>query len=162
MVRAQALRLVSLPLWHALSPGRLQLELHAHEALAKHWKAAAKKEAKAAAKKAKAGEGAYVPLAQRPDVRFLPGLLDEFLEVLDKVRQRGGCTAWGLAARRCMHTACAWARDGAVGGQSLHRRYLVQPVWPESVVSRCALMHPWCILLCRWWCPPRSRMATPP
>ena len=27
-VRAQALRLVSLPLWHALSRGRLQLELH--------------------------------------------------------------------------------------------------------------------------------------
>ncbi|EFJ49751.1 hypothetical protein VOLCADRAFT_104194 [Volvox carteri f. nagariensis] len=92
MVRAQVLRVVSLPLWHALSPGRLQLELHAHEALAKHWKAAAKKEAKAAAKKAKAGaaagEGAsaaYVPVAQRPEVRFLPSLLDEFLSVLDKV-----------------------------------------------------------------------------
>ncbi|GIL75166.1 hypothetical protein Vretimale_7780 [Volvox reticuliferus] len=87
MVRSQVLRVVSLPLWHALSPGRLQLELHAHEALAKHWKAAAKKEAKAA-KKAKAGvegENAYVPMAQRPEVRFLPSLLDEFVAVLDKV-----------------------------------------------------------------------------
>ncbi|GLI62109.1 hypothetical protein VaNZ11_004692 [Volvox africanus] len=87
MVRAQVLRVVSLPLWHALSPGRLHLELHAHEALAKHWKAAAKKEAKAA-KKAKPGvegESAYVPVAQRPEVRFLPSLLDEFLAVLDKV-----------------------------------------------------------------------------
>ena len=27
-MRAQVLRLVSLPLWHALSRGRLQLELH--------------------------------------------------------------------------------------------------------------------------------------
>ena len=30
MVRGQVLRLVSLPLWQALSSGRLQLELHAH------------------------------------------------------------------------------------------------------------------------------------
>ncbi|KAG2495214.1 hypothetical protein HYH03_006820 [Edaphochlamys debaryana] len=111
MVRAQVLRVVSLPLWHSLSAGRLQLELHAHESLAKHWKAAAKKEAKAAAKakggkggkkggkgggeeageEAGAGEekgaaaGGYVPASQRPEVRFLPQLLDEFLEVLDKV-----------------------------------------------------------------------------
>lgn len=38
MVRTQALKLVSLPMWHALSPGRLQLELHQNEQLAKHWK----------------------------------------------------------------------------------------------------------------------------
>lgn len=94
MVRDQVLRVVSLPLWHALSPGRLQLELHAHEALAKHWKAAAKKEAKAAAKRAKAAAGGggeaagaapHVPVTQRPEVRFLPSLLEEFLSVLDKV-----------------------------------------------------------------------------
>ena len=103
MVRAQVLRLVSLPLWHALSPGRLQLELHAHEALAKHWKAAAKKEAKAAAKKAKKGEeggegGSYVPVTQRPETRFLPALMDEFLAVLDQVGAGGGRMAgwrWG-------------------------------------------------------------------
>lgn len=92
MVRAQVLRVVSLPLWHALSPGRLQLELHAHEALARHWKTAAKKEAKAAkkAKEGAEGECAYMPIAQRPDVRFLPSLLDEFLAVLDKVGPRLG------------------------------------------------------------------------
>ena len=50
---AQVLRLVSLPLWRALSPGRLQLELHAQPALAKKWKALQKKDAKAAA----AGDG---------------------------------------------------------------------------------------------------------
>ena len=42
-VRGQALQLVSLPTWHALSRGRLQLELHAHRRLAKHWRSAAKK-----------------------------------------------------------------------------------------------------------------------
>ena len=42
-VRGQALQLVSLPTWHALSRGRLQLELHAHPKLAKHWRHAAKK-----------------------------------------------------------------------------------------------------------------------
>ena len=42
-VRGQALQLVSLPTWNALSRGRLQLELHAHPKLAKHWRHAAKK-----------------------------------------------------------------------------------------------------------------------
>ena len=50
MVRGQVLKLVSLPLWQALSNGRLQLELHAHPQLAKHWKALLKKEGKAAGK----------------------------------------------------------------------------------------------------------------
>ena len=42
-VRGQLLPLVSLPLWHSLSRGRLQLELHSHPQLAKHWRHAAKK-----------------------------------------------------------------------------------------------------------------------
>jgi len=49
MVRAQVLRLVSLPLWQALSPGRLQLELHALPQLGKHWKHLLKKEQKVCA-----------------------------------------------------------------------------------------------------------------
>ena len=48
LVRGQVLRLVSLPLWHSLSRGRLQLELHDQPQLARHWKHLAKKEAKAA------------------------------------------------------------------------------------------------------------------
>ncbi|KAL4443940.1 hypothetical protein ABPG75_011677 [Micractinium tetrahymenae] len=75
-VRAQVLRLVSLPLWHALSRGRLQLELHDQPQLAKHWKHLAKREAKAAK------EEGHVPVQQRPEAAFLPGLLDEFLVVL--------------------------------------------------------------------------------
>ena len=42
-VRAQLLPLVSLPLWHALSSGRRELELNAHSQLLKHWKRAEKK-----------------------------------------------------------------------------------------------------------------------
>ncbi|EFN59246.1 hypothetical protein CHLNCDRAFT_29663 [Chlorella variabilis] len=88
-VRAQVLRLVSLPLWHALSRGRLQLELHDQPQLAKHWRHLAKKEAKAAQQ-----EG-HVPVHQRPEATFLPGkpwpqagqssLLTEYLEVLSAV-----------------------------------------------------------------------------
>ena len=68
-MRAQVLRLVSLPLWHALSRGRLQLELHDQPQLAKHWKHLAKKEAKAAA----AAQEGHVPVQQRPEATFLPG-----------------------------------------------------------------------------------------
>lgn len=76
MTRTQVLRLVSLPLWHALSPGRLQLELHAQPALAKRWKALLKKDAKAA------GSAGSVPAPKRPEATFLPGLLQEFLDTL--------------------------------------------------------------------------------
>ncbi|CAL8471736.1 g11278 [Coccomyxa elongata] len=105
-VRKQALQLVSLPLWHALSRGRLQLELGANETLAKHWKRLAKKEAAAAAAAATAGDAAgdaaaeggpagearvaaaaaaHVPVTQRPEATFLPSLLSEFLEMLETV-----------------------------------------------------------------------------
>ncbi len=65
-MRGQALKLVSLPLWHSLGAGRLQLELHAHPQLAKHWKSLTKKEAKAA------GKPGYVPV--RAPGRLLLGL----------------------------------------------------------------------------------------
>jgi intron-binding protein aquarius len=81
LVAAQVLRLVSLPLWHALSPGRLQLELHAQPALAKLWKQRAKRQAKAAAAAAAApGAPPHVPAAARPENRFLPAMLADFLE----------------------------------------------------------------------------------
>eukprot|EP00201_Polytomella_parva_P007058 CAMPEP_0175082518 /NCGR_PEP_ID=MMETSP0052_2-20121109/26806_1 /TAXON_ID=51329 ORGANISM="Polytomella parva, Strain SAG 63-3" /NCGR_SAMPLE_ID=MMETSP0052_2 /ASSEMBLY_ACC=CAM_ASM_000194 /LENGTH=216 /DNA_ID=CAMNT_0016353735 /DNA_START=27 /DNA_END=675 /DNA_ORIENTATION=+ len=38
LVRPQVLRLVSLPLWAALSPGRLQLEMHHHPDWARRWR----------------------------------------------------------------------------------------------------------------------------
>uniref|UniRef100_A0A383WJ31 Uncharacterized protein n=1 Tax=Tetradesmus obliquus TaxID=3088 RepID=A0A383WJ31_TETOB len=109
MVRPQALRLVSLPIWHGLSHGRLQLELAAQPALAKRWKALLKKEAKAAAGggkskkkdkgKAKAEDAAAGDAAvadaegtaaaaaaaaelPRAEASFLPGMIQEFLSVL--------------------------------------------------------------------------------
>ena len=83
VVRGLALRLVSLPLWHALSRGRLQLELHDQPQLARHWKHLAKKEAKAAAAAAAAAAGeAYTPVERRPEAAFLPALLEEFLGTL--------------------------------------------------------------------------------
>ncbi|PSC68726.1 Intron-binding aquarius [Micractinium conductrix] len=91
-VRAQVLRLVSLPLWHALSRGRLQLELHDQPQLAKHWRHLAKREAKAAAQ-----EG-HVPVALRPEAAFLPGLLDEFLAVVQGVVPAGAMEEEGDAA----------------------------------------------------------------
>jgi hypothetical protein len=110
----QVLRLVSLPIWHGLSHGRLQLELAAQPALAKRWKALLKKEAKAAAggskskKKdkakgksaaAEAGDAAAADAADQADpdpaaaaaaatelpraeASFLPGMIQEFLSVL--------------------------------------------------------------------------------
>ncbi|DBB15126.1 TPA: hypothetical protein ACH3X3_004135 [Trebouxia sp. C0006] len=79
-VRARVLKLASLPLWHALSEGRLQLELHAHEQLDKAWRRLAKRDAKAAQ-----ADPAHVPAAKQPEAVFLPDMLEEFLQVLDDV-----------------------------------------------------------------------------
>eukprot|EP00803_Ostreobium_quekettii_P001943 evm.model.scf_2381.2 EVM.evm.TU.scf_2381.2 scf_2381:10191-21993(-) len=78
MVRSQVLRLVSLPLWHGLSDGRLKLELHAHSQLAKRWHRLAKKEAKALTAAAN-----HVPIKERPETTFLPSLLSLFLSALE-------------------------------------------------------------------------------
>jgi intron-binding protein aquarius len=86
MVAAQVLRLVSLPLWHALSPGRLQLELHAQPQLAKLWKQRARKQAKAAA----AAPDSFVPPQRRPENAFLPAMLDDFLATLGAAAPEGG------------------------------------------------------------------------
>jgi hypothetical protein len=82
----QVLKLVSLPVWHSLSPGRLQLELAAQPALAKRWKTLLKKEAKAAkaAAAAKDAGAAAAAAAELPkaEASFLPGMLQEFLKCL--------------------------------------------------------------------------------
>jgi hypothetical protein len=97
------LKLVSLPIWHGLSPGRLQLELAAQPALAKRWKALLKKEAKAAKAAAAAaasaaaangdgdGDGDGHPTVAEPpkaDSTFLPGMLQEFLDCLRAMDQK--------------------------------------------------------------------------
>ncbi|KAL3158109.1 hypothetical protein ABBQ32_011710 [Trebouxia sp. C0010 RCD-2024] len=79
-VRARVLKLASLPLWHALSKGRLQLELHAHEQLDKAWRRLAKRDAKAVQ-----SDPTCISAAKQPEAVFLPQMLDEFLQVLDEV-----------------------------------------------------------------------------
>jgi hypothetical protein len=114
MVRSCALRLVSLPLWNALSPGRLQLELHGQPTLAKKWKALTRKEAKAAKAVAAAGGGGggggFVPAAERPEAKFLPGVMEELLETLGRVGELLEIQAGGKAA------GGAADGGGAVGG----------------------------------------------
>ncbi|KAH7440467.1 hypothetical protein KP509_04G109200 [Ceratopteris richardii] len=80
MVRGPVLRLVTLQLWHYLSPGRLQMELSLHEELIDHWKKLMKRETRAAKK----GDG-YVNAKERLDVKFIPLLLHEFVDTLDSV-----------------------------------------------------------------------------
>lgn len=80
MVRKETLKLVGLPLWHALSAGRLQLELHEHPQLVKPWKNLAKKDAKAAA----ANSTTHIPIKQRPETTYLPLLITEYFQQLAK------------------------------------------------------------------------------
>jgi len=120
MVRAQALRLVSLPLWHALSPGRLQLELHAQPALAKRWKALAKKDARAAKDAAKGGGGegaAHVPAALRAEATFIPGVVDELLGSLAAADEvLAAAAAGGAVAANGGAVAMEGVVEEAVGG----------------------------------------------
>eukprot|EP00775_Hariotina_reticulata_P008502 gene8502-8684_t len=78
MVRPQVLKLVSLPIWHGLSPGRLQLELAAQPALAKRWKALLKKE--------RFVEWLIDLLSQLPTRRFVHALIED-QQLLVKARR---------------------------------------------------------------------------
>lgn len=84
MVRLEVLRLVSLELWHALSPARLKRELATHSQLKPFWKKVLKKDERLA-KAAKAAGVAPQPPRERVTVKFIPSLLDEFLQVLDSI-----------------------------------------------------------------------------
>eukprot|EP00879_Flechtneria_rotunda_P011994 GHRR01012527.1.p1 GENE.GHRR01012527.1~~GHRR01012527.1.p1 ORF type:complete len:1484 (+),score=529.45 GHRR01012527.1:151-4602(+) len=132
MVRAQVLKLVSLPIWHGLSPGRLQLELAAQPALAKRWRALLKKEAKAA-KVAAAAAAKQQPAADtaasgaaaaadggngkpgiqlelpRAEAVFLPGMLQHFLQCLQRADAQ-------LSEQQQQTTAAAAAGVGHAGG----------------------------------------------
>ena len=102
MLRRECLRIVSLPLWHALNPTRLQRELDQQPKLARVWRYLKKKEtpsaasaptpappaAKPAAKGRKrrsdAVETPVAPAAQghAHEKTFLPRLMDDFLALL--------------------------------------------------------------------------------
>lgn len=76
-VRVPVLKLVSLPLWHSLSAGRLRMEFAQHPQLLANWKRLLKKEAREAKK------AGVFNVKEKLEVRFLPTLLDEFLDVLE-------------------------------------------------------------------------------
>ncbi|CAI5501808.1 unnamed protein product [Closterium sp. Naga37s-1] len=97
LVRACVLPLVSLPLWHALSPACRERELHPHAHLLALWARLLKRDAKnRTARLAAVAEGgerrAEAEAAERKErrgVRFLPGLILEFFSVLDEVVEKG-------------------------------------------------------------------------
>ena len=78
VVRPHVLRLVSLPLLHALSPGALELELHRSAQLQKFWARLLKREAKAA----KRGGAEHVPVQRRSECTFFPALVGDFFAAL--------------------------------------------------------------------------------
>lgn len=97
-VRMLVLPIVSLPLWHALSPGRLQLELARNATLEKHWRHAQRKEAKAAK------QAGHTPVSATVSATFLPSLVDLFVNTArDAVGGDGGADAHTLALlERCL------------------------------------------------------------
>lgn len=121
------LRLVSLPVWHGLSPGRLQLELAAQPPLAKRWKALLKKEAKAAKAAAKgaapAAEGVAAAPAELPraESAFVPGMLAEFLACLARVDEllagdTGGASGAAASSAVAVEYEEAAEEDEEAGG----------------------------------------------
>lgn len=128
VVRAIGLPLVSLPLWTALSAGRLQQELARNPQLAKHWKFLQRKDAKAAK------QPGHVPMAVDPQVTFLPAIVDHFLALLaDSGEEREGgadpvaLTDQGLAYCEARRPP---ARRHAAAAPSLYTRC------PESSLFR--------------------------
>eukprot|EP00850_Spirogloea_muscicola_P023959 SM000413S15642 [mRNA] locus=s413:13687:24995:+ [translate_table: standard] len=77
MVRGPVLKLVSLQLWHALSPGRRQIALRSFPQLEPLWKKLLKRESRA-------GKGGQAPQS-RTEARFIPRLIEDFLEILNEV-----------------------------------------------------------------------------
>lgn len=75
-VRIPVLKLVSLPLWHSLSPGRVRMEFCQHPQLLDHWRKLLKREAR------EGKRGGAINVKEKLEVRFLPNLLEEFLDIL--------------------------------------------------------------------------------
>lgn len=106
MVRKECLRIVSLPLWHALNPTRLQRELDAQPKLARVWRYLKKKETPSAAppaapagkpaaakgrkRRSEAAEAASGPVAVAAasaahEKTFVPRLIEDFVALLKSI-----------------------------------------------------------------------------
>lgn len=112
-VRAVALPLVSLPLWHGLSPGRLELELATHPQLDKHWRHAQRKEARAAK------QPGHVAARDGAGATFLPALVDQFLRELGAAGDHSDAPTLRLLERtvELMIDLLAQACGGRGGGE---------------------------------------------
>ncbi len=131
LVRGRVLRLVGLPMWHTLSRGRLQLELHEHPQLAKHWKHMAKKDAK----KAQAAASGYVPASESIDATFLPSLLADFLEHLSSAVAANGVV--DTAAVRYCERFVAFL--SSLLSQLPTRRFVHAVVEDKAILVKCHL-----------------------
>jgi hypothetical protein len=76
LIRAACIRLISLPLWHCLSAGKLQLELERAPKMQRLWKALQKKDQ----------SQQQGPNHERD---FLPSMLRHFFKVLGSVKKEG-------------------------------------------------------------------------
>ena len=107
MLRKECLRIVSLPLWHALNPTRLQRELDAQPKLARVWRYLKKKETPSAAApapaapagkpaakgrkrrseaaEAESGPAAVAAAGAAHEKTFVPRLLEDFLALLKTI-----------------------------------------------------------------------------
>lgn len=136
MVRGRVLRLVGLPIWHALSRGRLQLELHEHPQLAKHWRHMAKKDAKKAAQTAAGNKsGDYVPASESNEATFLPSLLTDFLEHLSSAIDAHGVVDTAVV-RYCERFV---AFLSSLLSQLPTRRFLHAVVEDKGILVKCHL-----------------------
>lgn len=133
LVRGRVLRLVGLPMWHALSRGRLQLELHEHPQLAKHWRHLAKKDAKKAAAGNKSGD--YVPASESVEATFLPSLLTGFLEHLSSAVGADGVV--DTAAVRYCERFVAFL--SSLLSQLPTRRFVHAVVEDKAILVKCHL-----------------------
>jgi intron-binding protein aquarius len=132
LVRGRVLRLVGLPMWHALSRGRLQLELHEHPQLAKHWKHMAKKDAK----KAQVAGVGYIPTSESIEATFLPSLLTDFLEHLSSAVNTSSNTVDTAAVRYCERFI---AFLSSLLSQLPTRRFVHAVVEDKAILVKCHL-----------------------
>ncbi|KAH7656226.1 CWF11 family protein [Dioscorea alata] len=142
IVSGTVLKLVSLQLWHCLSPGRLQMELCLNPHLIMKWKKMIKKENKYAKK----GGHTFEPSSML-EVTFLRNLIEEFLKILDSeiIRPRPDDSPGAASIDEQIDDACVLYCERFTEflidllSQLPTRRFLKPLVADVAVVSKCHL-----------------------
>jgi intron-binding protein aquarius len=117
-VRGSFLKLVSLPLWHNLSPGRLALELKTYPNLRRHWDHLLAK-------------GQQAADSQEVEVAFLPNLITDFLQLVE------GCDVADTSMILYLERFLELLID--LLSQLPTRRFLNLVIIDMHVVERCSL-----------------------